>query len=136
MQDLSIIARINKNYAKLGIQSISDLYKRNIAEVEEKIKAQQEKVPTPDYEFPNFALTRGANKATDLLNEPVHLQFYSDAKYPTQGEEDIILIYRVFFTLLKDEQLLSIKNKEEFWAKSCEYFKNIGDSLGICISKK
>ncbi len=69
-------------------------------------------------------------KAVDLLNDPAHHKFYADAVYPTHDE--VILAYRVFFQLLKNEDIIKFKNNQEFWTECCKYFTNIeNNEIGI-----
>lgn len=51
--------------------------------------------------------------------------------------DDIILTYKIFFQLLRNEELLSIKDKQVFWEKTCEYFIKEGkEKTGAMIHSK
>ena len=123
--DLAKFTNTNKQFRKLIVTSLIAEYERTNTILEEKLKEQNEKCPNPETEFAPFALSRGALKAIDLLNDPVHLTFFNNAVYP--ANDDIILIYRIFFQLLHDGKYLQIKDNKEFWAESCKYFAGATD---------
>jgi len=80
----------------------------------------------------NFALTRGAIKAVELLNESLYYKLFTEGPIPN---EDIILTYRIFFQLLNMKDYVNIKDNSEFWKKVCEYFVSESNSkLGSMVT--
>lgn len=123
--DLISLLKLNKNYGKLCLtQLISDVQK-DILENEQKIKTLREKYTNEELikEVNAFALSRGALKAVDLLNENMYNKIFSDGVIP---QDDIILTYRLFFQLLDKNEVVAIKDTNEFWKKTCDYFLTEG----------
>ncbi len=78
------------------------------------------KVPKANTEIPAYQPARGVNKAIDILNEQTHYKFYADGFYPL--DEEVLLAYRVFFRLLRDERMIKIKDNKELWSEVCKFF--------------
>jgi hypothetical protein len=66
-----------------------------------------------------FQLTRGAIKAVELLNENMYFKLFTDGTVPA---DDVILPYRILFSLVNYAELLNIKDNEDFWRKTSQYF--------------
>jgi len=79
---------------------------------------------------PEFSLSRATIKAIELLNSDTYNKiFRNKEEYPTLFE--IILVYRIFFQLLKDSNLNSIKDDKLFWTEVSDYIlKNNNGSTG------
>ena len=79
---------------------------------------------------PEFSLSRATVKAIELLNSDTYNKiFRNKEEYPTLFE--IFLVYRIFFQLLKDSNLNSIKDDKLFWAGVSDYIlKNNNGSTG------
>ena len=71
-----------------------------------------------------FALTRGALKAIDLLNENLYNKIFTDGNVPI---DDIILTYKIFFQFMNMKELVEIKENPVFWKQACEYFIKEGN---------
>ena len=81
-------------------------------------------------DIPQFNITKGAKKAIELLNDPVHFKFFSDAVYPLN--EDLLLAYRIFFQLINREDISQVKDNKMFWALMCKYFAESAEAkIGI-----
>jgi hypothetical protein len=79
-----------------------------------------------------FALTRGALKAVELLNESLYYKLFTEGPIPN---DDIILTYRIFFQLLNMKDYVDIRDNTEFWKKACDYFVNESNSkLGSMVT--
>ena len=91
-----------------------------------KLKYKKEELTTE----PEFSLSRATVKAIEMLNSDVYNKIFRNKEdYPTLFE--IILIYRIFFQLLKDSNLNSIKDDKLFWAEVSDYIlKNNNGSTG------
>jgi hypothetical protein len=81
-------------------------------------------------EQPPFAMTRGAQKAVELLNEGLYFKLFEGPV----AHEDIILPYRIFFQLLNMPQA-GIVNQNEFWTSTCSFFAKEKDGkLGTMVT--
>jgi hypothetical protein len=91
-----------------------------------KLKYKKEELTTE----PEFSLSRATVKAIEMLNSDIYNKIFRNKEdYPTLLE--IILIYRIFFQLLKDSNLNSIKDDKLFWAEVSDYIlKNNNGSTG------
>ena len=66
-----------------------------------------------------FNLTRGALKAIELLNDNMYYKLFTEeGQVPS---DDIILTYKIFFQLLNNTEISEIKDKNEFWHKTCSF---------------
>ena len=79
---------------------------------------------------PEFSLSRATVKAIELLNSDTYNKiFRNKEEYPTLFE--IFLVYRIFFQLLKDSNLNSIKDDKLFWNGVSDYIlENNNGSTG------
>ena len=91
-----------------------------------KLKYKKEELTTE----PEFSLSRATVKAIEMLNSDVYNKIFRNKEdYPTLFE--IFLVYRIFFQLLKDSNLNSIKDDKLFWAEVSDYIlKNNNGSTG------
>ena len=83
-----------------------------------------------------FVLTRGAIKAVEFLDQDLYIKIFTkDELDPSLNE--IIIIYRILYQLLKLEKLVLIKNDKEFWKENCNYLiTESHDKLGIFMVEK
>ena len=56
-----------------------------------------------------------------MLNEACYKKTFIDKNLQS---EEIILIYRIYFRLSNNEEILNIKDNNKFFEKTCEYFIN------------
>lgn len=102
-----------------------------INELRFKYKAEQLKGDiTP------FQISRGAIKAIELLNEELYNRIFHQTELKPPLNE-IVLVYRIFFQLLNNNELSSIKNDNLFWRNASEYIlKNNNGLTGTFFSQK
>ena len=83
-----------------------------------------------------FVLTRGAIKAVEFLNQDLYYKIFTkDELDPSLSE--IIIIYRILYQLLKVENLVSIKNDNDFWKENCKFLLSEShDKLGTFMVEK
>ena len=80
--------------------------------------------------YPALSLSKGTIKALELLNDKKYKDIFTN-KDLIPPLNEIIIIYRIFFQLLKNNNLNKIKNDKIFWKKAAEYIlSNCNDNLG------
>lgn len=70
-------------------------------------------------EIPPFVMTRGASKATELLNENLYNKVFTADIIPN---EEVRMIYKIYFQLLDRNEIIELSTVEEFWKACCHYF--------------
>jgi hypothetical protein len=115
---------INKKLARLSvhdlISKLSNEYEKSISKIKSLCEKYQEnelkdKIPPP------FNLSRGAIKAVELLNDGLYSGIFDEHCLPN---DDVLMIYRLFFLLYNKADIADIINPFIFWAKTCDYFLN------------
>ena len=103
-----------------------------------EIKNLKKKYDESEFQKPYlpFVLTRGAIKAVEFLDQDLYIKIFTkDELDPSLNE--IIIIYRILYQLLKLEKLVLIKNDKEFWKENCNYLiTESHDKLGIFMVEK
>ena len=139
LNDLFNIKNISKKFHKLTILYMIKYFENEIKKLSE-IKDNLNIKEIPNREgIGNLILSKGSQKATQLLNESQLNHLFKDEKMPLL---DIILIYRIYFQIINHPFALIAKtNIEEFWEKCKFYFTNeqngkTGDILITMINKK
>ena len=74
-------------------------------------------------EPPTFALSKGTVKAIELLNNGEYHKIFTNKELSPPLNE-IILIYRIFFQLLKVKNIYDIKDEKLFWLEASDYILN------------
>lgn len=97
----------------------------SILTLEQKKKELLTKFPNSNItEVPNYIISSSAEKSLNFIN-------YNNRIFKTEilekDQEKIIIIYRIFFQLIKKEEIVKIKNDLEFWKKTCEYINENSD---------
>lgn len=62
---------------------------------------------------------RSSSKAIELLDQDKYKNLFKNKQTPS---EDIILPYRIYFSLMKKTELTSISDDSVFWNECCNYF--------------
>ena len=137
INDILNLKNLNKKYKrKINIYFIKKLEKEKIFFINKKLKLNiDENSLPPKLDIKDLILTKGAQKAIDLLNENLLNKLFTNEKIINQ---DILIIYRIFFQLIghpyknipKDNNIL-------FWEKCRYYFINEtdGGKTGDLIKK-
>ena len=139
LSDLFNIKNISKKFHKLTILYMIKYFENEIKKLTE-IKDNLNIKEIPNREgIGSLILSKGSQKATQLLNESQLNHLFKDEKMPLL---DIILIYRIYFQIINHPLALIAKtNIEEFWEKCKFYFTTeqngkTGDILLTMINKK
>ena len=81
-------------------------------------------------EPPKFSLSKGTIKAIELLNEDNYNKIFNE-KELNQPLNEILFVYRIFFQLLKVNNIYQIKDDKLFWMEASEYIlKNNNGKTG------
>ena len=93
--------------------------------VQDKINLLKSKYKSEEFEveIPKFVPSRGSLAVMDKLNNETHLKIFQNKKLepPLDG---IIIVYRIFFQFLKDNNLKNIKDEKLFWLEASDYILN------------
>ena len=85
-----------------------------------KLKYKKEEISSDP---PKFELSKGAIKAIEMLNNEAYIKIFK-IKELNPPLNEILLIYRIFFQLLKSSNIYNIKDEKLFWIEACEYILN------------
>lgn len=136
----------NKKFLKFLNDKLDNIYnmireKNGISEsstIENKINSLKLKYNEElNKEMPKLSLSKRAIKALELLNNDTYISIFKNKELIPPLDE-IIIIYRIFFQLLKGNNFNKIKNNKKFWDKAGEYIlsKNkgkLGEFFNGCI---
>ncbi len=134
---IKLISLNKKNCKKSRIKYFEDKIKEIINkdiddEIEEIEKEHDEDLKI---EIPKFQLSKGSIKAIGLLNQDLYVKIFFDNILP-KNFEHIIIIYRILAQLIKNENLINIKNNKDFWIEFCTWFILEGkNNLGVFINQ-
>ena len=123
IDDLIQFKNISKFYHKLFIVYIRNLLENDKIYFNKKLKNLniEDSIP-PNQTIINFNLSKKSLKALELLNEPSVNQFFFQK---TLVDDKRLIIYRIFFQLIKHPYKNIEKcKKEEFWEKCRYYFSH------------
>ena len=93
--------------------------------IQDQINSLKLKYKSDDFnaEVPKFALSKGTVKAIDLLNDDTYNKVFRKKELDPPLDK-IILVYRIFFKLLKDNTICKIHDDKLFWLEASEYILN------------
>ena len=111
-----LLEKLMTNYGdfKLRYDLSTSTIKEQINLLKKKYEPDQFTAPRPE-----VTLSHGSEKAIKLLNEDKYSKIFKKELSPFLNE--IILVYRIFFQLLKDNGISKIKDDKLFWAKASEH---------------
>jgi hypothetical protein len=118
----------NKKFSKYLLEKLMTNYKDfklrydlSTSTIKEQINSLQKKYEPDQFTAPKpeITLSHGTEKAIKLLNEDKYNKIFKKELSPFLTE--IILVYRIFFQLLKDNSISKIKDDKLFWAKASEH---------------
>ncbi len=134
---IKLISLNKKNCKKSRIKYFEDKIKEIInKDIEDEIEEiEKEHDEDLKLEIPKFQLSKGSIKAIGLLNQELYVKIFFDNGLPKNFEE-IIDIYRILAQLIKNENLINIKNNKDFWREFCIWFILEGkNKLGVFINQ-
>ena len=113
-------------------------FEKKESKYDKEIDNLKKKYDEGEFEKPflPFVLTRGAIKAVEFLDQDLYTKIFTkDELEPSLNE--IIIIYRILYQLLKIENLVSIKNDNDFWKANCNFLLTEShDKLGNFMVEK
>lgn len=128
----------NKKFSKYLLEKLEASYKDfkikhdlSFSTIKEQIDILKKKYEPEQFTSPNpeITLSRGSEKAINLLNEDKYNKIFKKELSPFLNE--IILVYRIFFQLLKVNCFGKIKDDKLFWTKASDYIlKNNNGKTG------
>lgn len=124
--DLIALFPAGKKPGRLSLQLLLDAVRKEMEESDSKLNSYKLKVnsdKTIPSEYPTFNMSRGANRAVELLNENIYNKIFSVSYKPN---DDIILVYRIFFYFINKKEIAECQNPDEFWKGVSEFFYNEG----------
>ena len=123
INDIIQFKNVSKFYHKLFIVYIRNLLENDKMYFNKKLKnlGVEDSIP-PNQTIINFNLSKKTIKALELLNEPIVNQFFLEK---TLVDDKRLIIYRIFFQLIKHPyKNIEKSKKEEFWEKCRYYFSH------------
>ena len=116
-----------KKYIKNLYNIIEDLYTEfkennkinpNSNIIEEKINEIKEKYSPNELNINNthFILSKSCLKALELLNDEEHEKFFNNSNFHLFSD-DIYIVYKIIFQLIKNNEVKNAENKKEFYEK-------------------
>ena len=124
-----------KKYIKYLVIHLNNLYDNikmvnevNLKPIEEQINSIMTQYGEDELDSTkSFSLSEGSVKALELLNNDLYNYIFKKEKLESPYDE-IIIVYRIFFQLINDEDICNIQNDKIFWEKTRKYIleKNKG----------
>ena len=116
-----------KQYLKYLFRLIEDTYTEfkennkinpNSNVIQEKINEIKEKYSQNDLNINNakFVLSKSCLKALELLNDEEHDKFFDNENYYLFSD-DIYIVYKIIFQLIKNNEVKKTENKKDFFEK-------------------
>lgn len=99
---------------------------------------KQNKLNLPADEIPkklsinDFKLSKGALKAIDLLNEEIINRLFYEKITPNS---EIFIVYKIYFQLIKNQEIIKHFNEPIFWEKCKSYFNSYKGKTGDCLNE-
>ena len=122
MDDLIHFKNISKHFHKLFNIYIVKYFQKDIIYFNKKlenININKENSPPERKTLNEFTISEKCIKAIQLLNEPSVNQFFYEK---TSVDENRLIIYRIFFQLIKHPIINIEKDKKEIFWEKCKYY--------------
>lgn len=100
--------------------------------IEDKLNDLNNKYKNEELDAPagKFELSRACAKALGMLDQEIYMKIFNKPM-PKDQLKEVVIIYRLYCQLLKKNDLLDIKDDNEFFEKFQNYVKeNKGEKLG------
>ena len=132
-QDKVNLMNANKLFRKNCLKQIISNLKEEKNKYKELISSFNENNVGEKYNIDKMIISNKTEKAIQLLNDNSLNKFFFQKEPPSK---DILLIYYLYFQMIKHPISNLILNKKEFWKKCCEYFiKEENGKIGIILEK-
>ena len=110
------IKELFQNFNKINNISESEQISDKIRKI--KLKYSNEQLNTEK----KFEISLSASRALELLNENLYKKIFKEKLISPKNE--ILIIYRIFFILLNEKEIINITDDIEFFKKISDYFLN------------
>jgi hypothetical protein len=117
----------NRKFGKYPLEILLEEAHRELEDSEYKLTSFKNKNSsdlTIPQEYQPFVMSRGANRAIDLLNEGIYNKIFTQGSHPS---DDVKVIYRIFFYLCNKKDIATIEDNVEFWNVCSSYLINEGN---------
>ncbi len=125
-ENLTLIP-LNRTLGKLSLNFLLEEVTKELEDSDYKLSSFKLKnyndLYIPEEGFPAFVMSRGANRAIDLLNENIYNKIFAQGTPPS---DDVKLIYRIFFYLINRGDIAQIEGQNEFWNVCSNYMMTEG----------
>ena len=127
----NLYLELNDNYIQImKINKISSInaIEEEIHKIKNKYKGQN-----LDPNKYSFQLSKGSFQALELLDDEIYNNIFK-SKELKSPLDNIILIYRIFFQLMNNEEIIGLVNDNKFWEEARNFFlENDNNKLGYFI---
>ena len=127
----NLYLELNDNYIQImKINKISSInaIEEEIHKIKNKYKGQN-----LDPNKYSFQLSKGSFQALELLDDEIYNNIFK-SKELKSPLDNIILIYRIFFQLMNNEEIIELVNDNKFWEEARNFFlENDNNKLGYFI---
>ena len=86
---------------------------------------KQKNLDNLNLEIPEFIMGRSSSKAIELLDQDKYKNIFQNKTY---SSKDILLPYKIYFTLINKTDLTSTSDDQMFWNEICKFFNE--DQIG------
>lgn len=133
-KDILELKNCSKSFHNLVIEYFDKMFnseRNNFIEKQNKLNLSVDEIPKK-LSLNDFQLSKGALKAIDLLNEEIlNRLFFEDIK----PNSEIFIVYKIYFQLIKNQEIIQYFNDSIFWEKCKNYFKSYKGKTGNCLNE-
>ena len=115
---------LNKKFGKYSLLKLISNLENEKKVYDEKLNQAESTYklyPNEVKDIESLAFSRGTTKAIDLLNENLYNKLFNEVEAP---QDDILLVYMLYFQIIKHPLIKMFDNKQKFWNETCKYFLN------------
>ena len=133
-KDILELKNCSKFFHNLIIEYFDKMFnsERNIfIEKQNKLNLSVNEIPKK-LSINDFNLSKGALKAIDLLNEQIINRLFFEEITPNS---EIFIVYKIYFQLIKNQEIIQYFNESKFWEKCKSYFNSYKGKTGGCLNE-
>ena len=133
-KDILELKNCSKSFHNLIIEYFDKMFnsERNIfIEKQNKLNLSVNEIPKK-LSINDFNLSKGALKAIDLLNEEIINRLFFEEITPNN---EIFIVYKIYFQLIKNQEIIQYFNESKFWEKCKSYFNSYKGKTGDCLNE-
>lgn len=133
-KDILELKNCSKSFHNLVIEYFDKMFnseRNNFIEKQNKLNLPVDEIPKK-LSINDFNLSKGALKAIDLLNEEIINRLFFEEITPNS---EIFIIYKIYFQLIKKQEIIQYFNESKFWEKCKSYFNSYKGKTGDCLNE-